>query len=163
MGQLRTSIRAFAAVELEPAGIAARLNQIIVDLPDEQIATFLYAVYDARTRTLTYTSAGHLPPILTTSDGEARALPADLGPPLGIPSAHYAEHVIPVASGDAIALFTDGLVESRARSIDEGLAAVLNVLDRLDATPEQVCDKLLAALAGAADEDDIALLYARFS
>jgi serine phosphatase RsbU (regulator of sigma subunit) len=163
MGQLRTSIRAFAAVDLEPAAIAAQLNQIIVDLPDEQIATFLYAVYDARTRTLTYTSAGHLPPVLTTTDGEARTLPADLGPPLGIPSARFAEHVVPVASGDAIALFTDGLVESRARSVDDGVAAVQELLDRLDATPEQVCDKLLDALADAADEDDIALLYARFS
>jgi anti-sigma regulatory factor (Ser/Thr protein kinase) len=162
MGQLRTSIRAFAAVDLAPAAIAARLNQIIVDLPDEQIATFLYAVYDARTRTLTYTSAGHLPPVLTTTDGDARTLPCDLGPPLGIPSAHYAERVIPVTSGDAIALFTDGLVESRARSIDEGLAAVQQLLDRQGATPEKVCDNLLTALADAADEDDIALLYARF-
>jgi serine phosphatase RsbU (regulator of sigma subunit) len=161
MGQLRTSIRAFAAVELPPAEIAARLNQIIVDLPDEQIATFLYAVYDATARTLTYTSAGHLPPILT-SGGSARTLPAQLGPPLGIPGATFTEHVQPVAPGDALVLFTDGLVESRARSAEDGIIAVQQLLDQLDATSEQTCDKLLDTLAGASDEDDVALLYARF-
>jgi serine phosphatase RsbU (regulator of sigma subunit) len=163
MGQLRTSIRAFAAVDLAPAVIAERLNGIIVDLADEQIATFLYAVYDAPTHTLTYTSAGHLPPVLTTSDQPARTLPADLGPPLGIPHASFGENVVEVASGDAIALFTDGLVESRARSVDEGIAAVRGLLDRLHDTPERTCAELLSALAQDADEDDVALLYARFS
>jgi hypothetical protein len=163
MGQLRTSIRAFAAVNLPPAVIAERLNQIIVDLPDEQIATFLYAVYDAEARSLTYTSAGHLPPVLARADGSTHTLPADLGPPLGIPFAAFAEQTTPVAPGDAIALFTDGLVESRSRPVDEGIAAVQHILEQLDVTPEQACDKLLDALSDAADEDDIALLYARFA
>jgi serine phosphatase RsbU (regulator of sigma subunit) len=163
MGQLRTSIRAFAAVNLPPAVIAERLNQIIVDLPDEQIATFLYAVYDAEARSLTYTSAGHLPPVLARADGSTHTLPADLGPPLGIPFAAFAEQTTPVAPGDAIALFTDGLVESRSRPVDEGIAAVQHILEQLDVTPEQACDKLLDALSDTADEDDIALLYARFA
>jgi serine phosphatase RsbU (regulator of sigma subunit)/anti-sigma regulatory factor (Ser/Thr protein kinase) len=162
MGQLRSSIRAFAALDLAPSTVAEKLNEIIVDLPDEQIATFLYAVFDADTRTLTYTSAGHLPPVIVTAGEVASALSSSHGPPLGIPSATYEQDTICVAAGDAIVLFTDGLVESRARSVDDGMQAVLDVLAGTETSPEQLCDTLLDKVGGAPGEDDVALLYARF-
>ncbi|HUR15611.1 MAG TPA: SpoIIE family protein phosphatase [Mycobacteriales bacterium] len=162
MGQLRTSIRAFAALDLEPSLIADKLNQIVVDLPDEQIATFLYAVYDATAQSLVYTSAGHLPPVLITRDG-ARALPADQGPPLGIPHATFSQHVVTISPGDGIVLFTDGLVESRTRPAEDGVGNVEDMLRGIDVSPEEICDQLLAAFAEDSDGDDVAVLVARFA
>ncbi|MCA1710607.1 MAG: SpoIIE family protein phosphatase [Actinobacteria bacterium] len=164
MGQLRASIRAFAALDLPPATIADRLNDILIDFPGDQIATCLYAVYDARDRTLTYSSAGHLPPILVRPDGSTATLSGELGPPLGIPGTTHTEAAVEVDAGSALALFTDGLVESRVRSFDDGIADVQRLLSELRAaTPEEICDRLLDTAAETSAEDDAALLYAQFT
>lgn len=162
MGQLRTSIRAFATLDLSPPALLARLNQIVVDLPDDQIATCLYAVYDTARCLLTYASAGHLPPVLVKPDGETVVLPSEQGPPLGIPFSEFGQHELSVPAGSALALFTDGLVENRLRPADEGIAAMRELLHLADTGPEQICDRLLDGLAGPYVEDDIALLYASF-
>lgn len=163
MGQLRSSIRAFAALNLPPAEMTTQLNQIVLDLPDEQIATFFLAVYEPERRRLDMASAGHLPPIVIGPDGIAAAHQLDLGPPLGIPGAEFLEHSIVVAPGTAIVLYTDGLVESRNRSADDGIRQLESLLTSLHATPDEACAKLLGSLPDAAGDDDIALLYARFA
>jgi serine phosphatase RsbU (regulator of sigma subunit) len=163
MGQLRTSIRAFAALDLRPAEIALMLNQIVLDLPDEQIATFVYCHYDPNDRQLTLASAGHLPPVVVAPDGLASAVWVESGPPLGVPGGRFAEHRLTMPPGSAIALFTDGLVESRSRTAEEGIHGVEQLLSSLDTRPDEICDKLLNSLIDAASDDDIAVLFARFS
>ena len=51
--------------QLSTAQVVDRLNrQLYASTPLEKYVTFFFAIYDARTRNLSYTNAGHLPPIL---------------------------------------------------------------------------------------------------
>src|SRR4029079_421939 len=54
MGQLRTTVRAYARLGLGPAALLEQLDGVVRDLGDEQIVTCVYAVHEASTGTLTY-------------------------------------------------------------------------------------------------------------
>jgi serine/threonine-protein kinase RsbW len=124
------------------------------------MATASFATLDPATGQLRIASAGHLAPLLLTR-GCAEFLPVApsrmLGaPPAPAPALEWAG-VLPV--GATLVLFTDGLVESRSADIDEGLAHLLAAVEAAATTdPDELCDRLLAAMTGAHRADDIALL-----
>ncbi|WP_129840730.1 SpoIIE family protein phosphatase [Streptomyces sp. RFCAC02] len=176
MGQLRTAVRTLAGLDLAPARLLHRLNQLgrdIAQRPDDPVmATCLYAAYDPGTRVCTLAKAGHLPPVLVCEDpatGHWVARPLDLpsGAPLGVDGVPFDELRIEVAEGSVLALYTDGLVEERDKDITEGVARLGEVLTRSigPATPlEGVCDTVIRSLRpkdAGRDSDDLALLVAR--
>ena len=65
-----------------------------------------------------------------------------------------------LAPGETLWLFTDGLVESRRRSLDDGLAALARAAGDATGTIEEIADRLLVDLPASRD-DDIALLGLR--
>jgi PAS domain S-box-containing protein len=160
MGQIRTAVRAYARLGLQPADIMALLDGVVVDLGDDHIVTCIYAVYDPATTTLTYASAGHLPPIVVDG-GSPRVLSGPAGPPLGTGEGHVAQAELALGDGALVTLYTDGLVERRdsdlATSIARLAAAVGTATGDLGALPEQ----LIATLLTEAVDDDVALLAAR--
>ena len=93
------------------ATVVARLNkQLYANTSAEKYATFYFALYDQQTMTLTYTNAGHLPPILLHNGG-AELLQVT-GTVVGaFPFAEYEEEQVPLASGDVLVAYTDGIVE----------------------------------------------------
>jgi serine phosphatase RsbU (regulator of sigma subunit) len=160
MGQLRASARAHASVELGPGAVLQRLDAALGRLEQDQITTAVFAVLDPATRELTVATAGHLPPMLRC-DGSATFLDLTPGPPLGAGTADYPELRLTAPPGSTLLLYTDGLVEDRAMSVDIGLeklrAAVADVTD-----PEEMCDRALAALGrDAQHDDDTAMLAVR--
>jgi serine phosphatase RsbU (regulator of sigma subunit) len=66
-----------------------------------------------------------------------------------------------IAPGAVLVLYTDGLVERRGRSIDEGLATLSAAALEVDGDLERYCDRLLAEVGPAAPDDDIAILALR--
>ena len=67
-----------------------------------------------------------------------------------------------VRQGDTLLLYTDGLVERRGQSLDEGLAALVDVLADVAALPlDELCDSTLRRLLGGEPEDDVALIAVR--
>lgn len=88
-----------------------RLNkQLYADTAPEKYATFYLGVYDDNTSTLTYTNAGHLPPILIRN-GTAERLEVN-GMVVGaFPFARYAENELRLERGDLVIFFTDGISE----------------------------------------------------
>ena len=64
MGQLRSAVRAFAKLDLPPAEVLEYLDSLVQDLEGDQIVTCVYAVFDSTDQTLSFASAGHLPPLL---------------------------------------------------------------------------------------------------
>jgi phosphoserine phosphatase RsbU/P len=106
-----SSAGARAAAPVSTAQVVSRLNRQVFDsTPREKYVTFFYAVYDGRTRRLTYTNAGHCPPVVFRH-GKAERLEAG-GTVVGLFSEMtYEQAEMTLQPGDLLLAFTDGLVE----------------------------------------------------
>ncbi|WP_051300457.1 PP2C family protein-serine/threonine phosphatase [Actinomadura rifamycini] len=166
MGQLRVAAHTLVSCELPPAEVLARLDAIAQDLDAAQFATCLCVVCDPATLRCELACAGHPPPLLALPDGTARHFAVADGLPLGVADpAHPAEYeqVTAVLPPDGVlAFYTDGLVESRTRNIEEGIARLASALVASHAgaggSLEDTADGVLALLADQQGQDDIALL-----
>uniref|UniRef100_UPI000B0ABA48 SpoIIE family protein phosphatase n=1 Tax=Streptomyces acidiscabies TaxID=42234 RepID=UPI000B0ABA48 len=87
-------------------------------------------------------------------------LPA--GPPLGLGGLPFESVEIQLAEGSVLALYTDGLIESRARDVDSGFRALCAALDGYADSLDETCDRVLhELLPPGGSADDVALLLAR--
>ncbi|MFB7777585.1 SpoIIE family protein phosphatase [Streptomyces bauhiniae] len=182
MGELRTAVRTLALLDLEPAEVLSALDEIArglgtpggvqqatraarqprdADLCEVYLATCVYAVYDSVTRRCTFANAGHLPPVLVEPGETALMLDVPPGMPLGVGGEPFEEVEVELPEGALLALYTDGLVESRDHPLDEGLQAFVQALTDPSRPLEDVCDHVLNSLDTRHGEDDIALLMAR--
>ena len=114
--------------------------------------------------TMTWTNAGHPPPILLLPDGTAEVLSehdALFGFAL-TSSLPRRDHQRDIAPGSTLFLYTDGLVERRDSDIDTGTDALLAVLDEVrDRTPQEIVDATVSRLA-ADSPDDVVAFAIRF-
>ena len=131
------------------------------DLSEVYLATCVYAVYDPVTRRCTFANAGHLPPVVVEPGEPALLLDVPPGMPLGVGGEPFEEVEVELKEGALLALYTDGLVESRDHPLDEGLEAFRRALTESARPLEDVCDHVLSTLDTRHGEDDIALLMAR--
>jgi anti-sigma regulatory factor (Ser/Thr protein kinase) len=163
MGQLRHAMRAYALEGHPPAGVLDRLDRVVRSLEGGQMATLLYLVLDSETGTVRYSSAGHVPPLVIPPDGEAHYLSGAPNPPLGVfESETHAELTERISPGTTIVLYTDGLVEERGVSIDQGLEALRLAASQDACHPTELCDRLVdTMLAIHPANDDIAVLAVR--
>lgn len=188
MGELRTAVRTLALLDLEPAEVLSALDEVArglgtpggsgglgggqwpargshksrdADLSEVYLATCVYAVYDPVTRRCTFANAGHLPPVVVEPGEAALLLDVPPGMPLGVGGEPFEEVEVELKEGALLALYTDGLVESRDHPLDEGLEALRAALVEPARPLEDVCDQVLGALDTRHGEDDIALLMAR--
>jgi serine phosphatase RsbU (regulator of sigma subunit) len=160
MAQLRAAAHALADVDLPPARLLRQLNRSAATLQHLTLATCAYAVIDPATSSCTMAGAGHLPPVLGLADGTTRVPELPAGQSLGLGPAVYGEARIRLAPGTIVALYTDGLVESRTRSFDQGILALRDVLARGHESLEALCDMVIASLADQY-EDDVTVTLAR--
>ncbi|MFN2626037.1 MAG: SpoIIE family protein phosphatase [Mycobacteriales bacterium] len=161
MGQLRAAVRAYAIEGHSPAELLDRLDQVVQALGDVQLTTCLYAVYDPVGHTLCMASAGHLPPLVITPQGPPYFVDVAPGPPLGVGGSTYDDASIDLPVGTTVLLYTDGLVEGRGQPIDDGLAALRRAAaSRPVHSPDELCDRVLAALRRADEQDDDTALLA---
>ncbi|MFD5698370.1 SpoIIE family protein phosphatase [Streptomyces lasiicapitis] len=186
MGELRSAVRTLALLDLEPAEVLSALDEIARglgnlpgpqrsrratpaggrgrdtdDLAEVYLATCVYAVYDAVTRRVTFANAGHLPPVLVEPGESPLMLDVPPGMPLGVGGEPFEEVDVDLPEGALLALYTDGLVESRDHPLDEGLNAFVGALTEPAQALEDICDHVLNTLDTHHGEDDIALLMAR--
>ncbi|MFJ9466971.1 SpoIIE family protein phosphatase [Streptomyces caniferus] len=131
------------------------------DLSEVYLATCVYAVYDPVTRRCTFANAGHLPPVLVEDGEDALLLDVPPGMPLGVGGEPFEEIEVELPDGALLALYTDGLVESRHHPLEEGLQAFRTALSHAARPLEDACDQVLSAMDTSHGEDDIALLMAR--
>jgi serine phosphatase RsbU (regulator of sigma subunit) len=160
MGQLRASLRAFAMYETSPAAVLTQVNTIAGLLQVTDLTTCLYAVVNAKTRTVRWSSAGHLNPLGLRASGPGQVLAGDPGPPIGVSEdAVYVDRTCRLEPGGSLMLYTDGLIERRCSSITENLDR-LEGIEGPHAGPEQLCDHVLEVLlpAGSPVQDDVTVL-----
>ncbi|MET7724783.1 ATP-binding SpoIIE family protein phosphatase [Streptomyces mirabilis] len=178
MGRLRTAVRTLADIDLAPDELLTHLDDIVThsglpqdaddtdDVSMQQIpgdigATCLYAVYDPVSRTCSLARAGHPPPILVGPDATARVVDLPAGPPLGLGSLPFEGAEFTMPENSVLALFTDGLIESRHHDLDEGNRSLCRALARPQPSLEALCDTVLDTQRPAVGGDDVALLLIR--
>ncbi|MCW2607815.1 MAG: DNA-binding protein [Frankiales bacterium] len=160
MADLRNLLRAHAIDRDEPpSALLARLGRTTAALGLDISATCVAGCL-AADGTFTWSSAGHLPPLLLR-DGAAVLLETEAELMLGIdPATHRTDHVRVLQPGDTLVLFTDGLVEVRDRGLDERLQDLVQAAAAAgDVPPDLLAETLLALAEGS--PDDVALLVVR--
>ncbi|MFD5749538.1 SpoIIE family protein phosphatase [Streptomyces sp. NPDC127033] len=179
MGRLRTAVRTLADVDLPPDELLTHLDDLVIRLSAEAGgedgagraggagdtgdtgATCLYAVYDPVSRRCSLARAGHLPPALVTAAGAVEFPDVPAGPPLGLGGLPFETTELELPEGSVLVLYTDGLVASRDRDLDESLGTLREVLARPAPSLDATCDAVLRALLPDRPADDVALLMAR--
>ncbi|BBC38876.1 Phosphoserine phosphatase RsbU [Streptomyces graminofaciens] len=171
MGRLRTAVRTLADVDLAPDELLTHLDDLVVRLSAEAGsegvtgevgATCLYAVYDPVSRRCTFARAGHPPPVVLDPDGRPMEVEVPAGQPLGLGGLPFESAELELAEGTVLALYTDGLIETRDRDIDAGQELLARALSGRTGSLDEVCQEVIGSLLppnGA--PDDVALLLAR--
>ncbi|MFH8772061.1 PP2C family protein-serine/threonine phosphatase [Streptomyces sp. NPDC017958] len=165
MGMLRSALSASVRAVEEPAGALDILGLYARYVEGAMATTVVQAVVDTRARRITYSSAGHPPPVLLHQDGTCDLLDQATDPPLGARPTPVPrpQADLPYTPGDTLVLYTDGLIERRGEDIDAGLQRLTNALARhARHSPERLADALLAQLGvSSGARDDIALIVVR--
>ncbi|HEX7167507.1 MAG TPA: SpoIIE family protein phosphatase [Acidimicrobiales bacterium] len=163
MGQLRTGLRAYALQHFPITVLMRSLDRLLQELGKGMLATAICVVVGPSRRHLEVISAGHPPPLVLAADGTASYVACDAHTPLGILEAPvYAATTLTLAEGATLALYTDGLVEGRHRSLSEGMQKLALSASRHPAADvESLADAVLEEVVGAETGDDVALLVAR--
>ncbi len=164
MVQIRNVMRTVAVEHRAPADILRRANNVARRLDETSVAmtTGCVAVLDLTTAELTWSLAGHPPPLLLGADGRTEFLAVPPGLPIGVwPGTEYPQAATRLQEGDRIVMFTDGLVERRDEPFDAGLARLVAIgheCRRL--APQAAAEWLVEALSPRLD--DVALLVVEF-
>ena len=161
MGRMRSVLRAYALETSDPADVLARLDRKMQHFEPSALATVLYAVVSPDLAQLTVSSAGHLPPVigLPGRAPELATVHSDLM--IGVAPGPRRSAELPLPPGTLVCFYTDGLVERKGHSLDDGLARLCKSLTAVR-DPESACAMAMADLVGdEAARDDIGILVFR--
>jgi serine phosphatase RsbU (regulator of sigma subunit)/anti-sigma regulatory factor (Ser/Thr protein kinase) len=164
MGELRTAFRAYSFDYERPADVMRHLSRHV---PRDEMVTAICLAIDPYTGEVRYASAGHPPALLLEADapGPHRFAAATI-PPLGfVDAARIVDELQVMSPGTTAVLYTDGLVERRGQSIDDGISRIGGIVETRDwASAGSLADALLDGAGGDIDaSDDIALLVVRLT
>ena len=164
MGQLRSSARALLLTGAQPAVLLEQLDAAASLIPNAYCTTVFLAILDTESGVLQYSNAGHMPALLAGAGSGTTVLTDARSVPLAVRRDEHrpqASRVLP--PGSTLMLFTDGLVERKYESIDDGIDRAADVLvDTMKLPLDAVADAVLGELAPAAGyDDDVAMVIYR--
>jgi PAS domain S-box-containing protein len=163
MGQLRSAVRALACAAFGPDEVLEHLDAVAEQLPRARMATLVYAEIELETGRLRYASAGHPPMLLMQPEQDATLIWDGRSIPLGARLGPRLQTVgeVDMRAGARLLLYTDGLVEQSASSLDEALEALAGEFQRLRDTPiDRLLDELMQSGDGA---DDVCVLCLQYT
>jgi Stage II sporulation protein E (SpoIIE) len=160
MTRLSAAAYALADLDMPPGEVLRQLNRTAIALPQATLVTCAYAVIDPGDQSCDIATAGHLPPVLALPDGTTRVPGLPGGQSLGVTAASYGQARVRLRPGTILALYTDGLVETRTRPFDQGILALRSALSGQHQHLDATCEEVISAL-GETGEDDITVVLAR--
>jgi serine phosphatase RsbU (regulator of sigma subunit) len=163
---VRYMAEALSAHCADPADLVGELNELLcLRMADGSLVTLVLAVIDQGADELHWCVAGHPPPVILAADGGYRRLD-DPDPPCGIfPGIAFRAGVAPFRPGDALVLYTDGVIEARRAGREFGEEALHDVL--VGAARDAPAELARAAYAAVRDwcggrlGDDVAIAVVR--
>jgi len=165
MGKLRAAVAATALSSPEPGHVLSTVQRYAATVSGARCASLAYATIDTTRGSIDYVCAGHPYPVLVTPDGRVRLLDKGRMPPLAafslVRSRAPGHESYP--PGSLLILYTDGLVERRGQSLDEGFARLVAAAADCATLPvDTVCATLLKRLApNGGYTDDVVILALR--
>ncbi|MEU5549062.1 SpoIIE family protein phosphatase [Micromonospora sp. NPDC047793] len=159
MAELRHAVRAYAVEGHQPGEILHRVNELMRTLLPDELATICVLLLDPSTGHVRLASAGHLPPLIN-QDGKVEYVQHS-APLLGVRAPRPADLEFVLPAGATMVFYTDGLIERRDATIDDGLAALSVSASRVDDDLDRFCERLLVELAPHEIQDDVAVVALR--
>jgi serine phosphatase RsbU (regulator of sigma subunit) len=163
MGRVKSALRAYALISSDPARVLELTDRKVQHFEIGTMVTVICAVATPPYEQFQVCSAGHLPPVLAAPEVESQLVSLPVGPPLGaLAGVERTATIVALPPGGVLLLYTDGLVERRGESIDEGLERLRAAVPTESA--DTVCRVIMhQLLAATSTTDDIALLAAQRS
>jgi phosphoserine phosphatase RsbU/P len=168
MAFLRASLRAASHIGYATHISMSKVNYLLWEsIERNQFVTAVYGILDASNRTLSYTNAGHNPPLLIKANGETRFI--DYGQqPLGMfQGTRYHENHVVMEPGDVFVLYTDGATEAESPTGEEfGLERLVEAVKESRDKParEMIASIQMSVLewtASAGATDDVTFFVVR--
>jgi serine phosphatase RsbU (regulator of sigma subunit) len=168
MAQLRAAIRAYAAIDPDPAAVLTRLDRMLTSYDTgggPQLTTLLLAL--SGPEGLVIGNAGHPPPMLRHPDGRVEQLPYATTIPLGVGPLAGDDGLrtavtVPFPPGAVLLAYTDGLVDRRGEAITEGLERLRDAARGLGGDDLALgLRRLVDGLREGSDHDDVTALALR--
>ncbi|BAX92562.1 SpoIIE family protein phosphatase [Mycobacterium shigaense] len=164
MGQMRSACRALLFENPSPAAALAGMDRFAARLPGAQCTTAICAVLNPETGELVYSSAGHPPPVLVHADGAAELLDGGHTIALGVrPLRPRPEAHVTIPARATLLLYTDGLVERRRISLEDGISQAADIVQEgLAVALDDLATTIMSRLAPQGGyQDDVAMLLYR--
>jgi phosphoserine phosphatase RsbU/P len=162
MGRMRSALRAYSLESRDPAEVLTRLDANVQAFEPGVIATVIYAVFDHDLEHVRISSAGHVPPIVAEPGQDATLAPVSNDLLIGA-TTDISRHTTTLAfpPGGLLCLYTDGLVERRGTTLDDGMEALRAAVTA--GPPDDVCASVMLALIGnqPASDDTTMLAFRR--
>ncbi len=164
MTQLRNAGRTLAIEGHAPGRLLAELTRVTALGTTGKFATIAVVLIEAHEPQFRYATAGHPPVLVRRASGVVEMLARRGGPPLGTSDdAVYDEGVAPIAPRDIILLYSDGLIEARGKTLDDGLERLCDALAAWPLDPDRehlndLCEYLVLRAAPSPQRDDICVL-----
>jgi light-regulated signal transduction histidine kinase (bacteriophytochrome) len=155
MAQVRNALRAHLFDGAAPHEAFDALNAFCLHLVTRAFATVIAARVDLGTGAVEAASAGHLMPYLTNPTTHA---PIRLSPPIGARNTTYAASRFVIEPGRGMIMYSDGLVEHRGESIDDGLQLLG---ETLSSTTDLTATQIAAAMTDREVDDDVTIVTLR--
>jgi sigma-B regulation protein RsbU (phosphoserine phosphatase) len=159
MSATRGMLRSLAGACCTPSEVLGKLNRLMVeDFPSGRFVTMIYAVFDAASRTLTFASAGHLPPLLIDQQS-ARFLDSEKGIPLGLGFGSFSETRVELAPGSHLVFYSDGITEATNPQGEEyGRDRLRDHVLREDASLQTILEDVRTFADGVSLRDDATVI-----
>jgi phosphoserine phosphatase RsbU/P len=162
MSATRAMLRSLAQNLCSPGEVLEKLNGLLVsDFPSGRFVTMVYGILDPVAKTLTFASAGHLPPLVVDENG-ARFLGTETGLPLGVRTGAFSEVTVALSDGARVMLYSDGLTEAEDPAGEEyGPARLLKHVSKTEASMESVLAEVRRFANGEGLRDDATVILVR--
>jgi phosphoserine phosphatase RsbU/P len=160
MSATRGMLRSLAETCTGPAEVLTKLNRLLAeDFPSGRFVTMLYAVLNPTLRTLTFTSAGHLRPLLVNGHGP-RFLDSERGVPLGLGFGTFSESKVHLPEGSRLVFYSDGITETESQEGEEyGAGRLQEHLQQPDVSAESILADVRRFANGAGLQDDATVIF----
>jgi len=162
MGRVRSALRSYALLRNDPAEVLELTSLKVQHFEPATMATAVCATASFPYDEFRVATAGHPPPLVISEQEPGYFPRLPVGPPLGVPTEFpRSSTIVALPVGAAMVLFTDGLIERRGESIDDGMERLRRAVQADGA--EAVCRQLTRTMLKDEAEDDTAVVVVRRS